>query len=1236
MPLGAEFRGLLGTAGTSSSSFVIPQSIRFNDNDLAYMSRTPSVAGNRKTWTWSGWVKRGSLGGSQVIFGAGANSSDRALFYFSGDNPTFIISAASVNIGFIKTTQVLRDPSAWYHLVLVVDTTQATAANRLKMYINGEQVTSLSTATYPAQNTDTYINYTEIHRIGSDSATISSLMDGYLADVHFIDGSALAASDFGETDANGSWVPIEFDSSAIAAETVTSSYCTSAVDATDSASYTFSSQSIGTATSDRIVVVTTAQGNVGMTVGSLTVGGISATEAIEITESTGYATSGQWYVPVPTGTTADIVVNISGGTASRCGITVHAIYGSSGKPYATAYAEQDYPLIQSIQVPDNGVIIGASMVNSGAPTVTWTNLTERVDEVIESASSSQSVASDAFATGGSITVTCSPASDNREVLTLTSWGAVGGYGTNGFYIDGADSANLGLDVNAVTSTALTVTFTDSSVDTSNSTAYTFSSQAIGAAGSDRTIVVATNGEGGGASRYVSTLTIGGVSATKIVSSLSENLYWPCEMWKAVVPTGTTADIIVTWDSNMSECGLGVWDVRNMGGVFSSGTDSTDPGNTTLWIPAGGVGIGSMKSGGGVASYTWTGLTKDYDELVDSANNGYHSGASITNATAQSLAIEANPSGGSQFAFCAVSFVMANDNSFAPSGLTTADQMLDSPTDDAANGIGNYCTWNVLNNSGPGYTWSNGNLKSTSDAQGQDGASGTLHASSGKYYFEYTVDAIVTGGTVYGVCTDGCAASSDMVDGTVAGGMDLYGGGEVYGYRGTGGKVDISSDTAYGTSFVATDVIGVALDLDNGIIWFSKNGAWQESATQGEIEAGTTTNAAFTWTPAGQFWTIWMHDFGANSSGTFNGGQSGFTYTPPTGFKALCTANLPAPTITDPSAYNQTELFTGNSATNVITFSGNSTMQPDLVWIKRRDWLGSNHVITDSVRGVTKEINSDLTNAESTEATGLTSFDTNGFTIGSHGDYNTSGKLQVAWCWKAGGAGVSNTDGSVTSTVSADTTSGFSIAKYTGLDAAITVGHGLSSAPEFIIVRNLSAVASWAVYHKDMTGATYYLTLDTTVAQAGPDASIFSAAPTATILNIGNSIRTSRASENFIAYSWHSVSGFSAFGTYTGNGLADGPFVHCGFRPAFIMIKNITSAGSWNLIDVKRDNYNVVSRRLLAQAPDVEVTGGTYMDITSNGFKRRSTNFNTDTEIYLYAAFAEHPFGGDGVSQARAR
>jgi len=288
-------------------------------------------------------------------------------------------------------------------------------------------------------------------------------------------------------------------------------------------------------------------------------------------------------------------------------------------------------------------------------------------------------------------------------------------------------------------------------------------------------------------------------------------------------------------------------------------------------------------------------------------------------------------------------------------------------------------------------------------------------------------------------------------------------------------------------------------------------------------------------------------------------------------------------------------------------------------------------LVDAVRGNTKQLASNLTNAESTANNALTSFNSNGFTVGTNTDgYNVNANTQtyIGWQWKANGAGSTNTAGSITSTVSANTSAGFSIVTYTGTGANATVGHGLGVAPSMVIYKRRSASDGWAVYFSSI-GATNNLVLQSTAAQqANGNVYWNSTAPTSTVFTAGTDSAVNASTATYVAYCFAQIAGYSAFGSYTGNGSSDGPFIFTGFRPRFVMFKGSSIASNWCMLDSSRNTYNLTDATLQANDSAAELTNLSDVDFLSNGIKIRdvvTNDTNVSGETYIYMAFAENPF-----------
>jgi hypothetical protein len=329
----------------------------------------------------------------------------------------------------------------------------------------------------------------------------------------------------------------------------------------------------------------------------------------------------------------------------------------------------------------------------------------------------------------------------------------------------------------------------------------------------------------------------------------------------------------------------------------------------------------------------------------------------------------------------------------------------------------------------------------------------------------------------------------------------------------------------------------------------------------------------------------------------------------------------------PDLYFNTVLYTGNGSTQSIT---GVNFQPDFVWLKDRS-VGTSvasHHLFNSIVGAGKFQISNNSDPEGVEATTLTSFDSDGFSVSTDTSTNNSGSNLVSWNWLASNTTASNTDGSITSTVSANTTSGFSIVTYTGNGTSgATIGHGLGAVPKFIVFKNRSQPRGWAVHHASL-GTLKYLALNETIAAENNIGMLNDTAPTSTLITLGSTDRVNENTYNHVAYCFAEKKGFSKFGSYTGNGSTDGTFVYTGFKPAFLITKMYnTSGGSWGIVDGTRNEFNVVNKWNFADSSGAEFSAVNVCDFLSNGFKFRAvdTSSNSSGNSYIYMAFAENPF-----------
>ena len=567
---------------------------------------------------------------------------------------------------------------------------------------------------------------------------------------------------------------------------------------------------------------------------------------------------------------------------------------------------------------------------------------------------------------------------------------------------------------------------------------------------------------------------------------------------------------------------------------------------------------------------------------------------------------------------------------------TSDNLVDSPTqyghDTGAGGevVGNYATWNPLlganyNNSvaigSSIVVLSNGNLNAYNPALGGSAPKMQCHSNigmtTGKWYAEFTGlsgrgagislgDYLLHNGTGSGV-------SNSLI------------------LQPTGGVVNPStgaSATVTGTAVAisTTDVVGVAFDVDNRVCYYYRNGVLTQTASNITTTLGTPYFSSGVW-----YFSSQPESSGSASYITANFGQRAWAYTPPAGFNALTTKNFARPAVGSAAATpNQFfDVATWTQGASDVTLTNAGGFQPDFVWIKSRS-NAQNHYLMDSVRGTTGLLRSNGTGAESTGSTWIT-FNSNGFTPSSANTV-TNTYTYVGWQWKAGGAAVANTAGTITSQVSANTASGFSVVTYTGTGTQASVGHGLSAAPELIITKARNQTSGWYTYTTVIDGSNDYFFLNTVAAKGDSGLAV----PTSTVFyNDGWD-----ATHNMVAYCFHSVAGYSKIGTYVGNGSADGPFVYLGFTPRFVMVKKTDSSDQdWYIWDSARSSSggnNALDLKLYPNqayaenggAGGGESTSTNNIDAVSNGFKLRTGNAATNAvgSNYIYMAFADKPFG----------
>ena len=1125
-----------GEVSTGFYSHTIDQSIKFNDDDAQYLSRTPASAGNRRTWTWSAWVKRGNSVDYAALFTAWSADSGDNYFVIRFDSDQLVVKNWSTV--FRQTNRLFRDKSAWLHIVVAVDTTDGTADNRIKVYVNGVQETSFATNNAISQNTDTSVNNTNIHVIGTNyfGSSYQYAFDGYIAEVNMIDGTALTPASFGETK-NNIWTP------------------------KNTSGLTFGTNGFHLTFKDDVVSegfnAVTWRG----TGADNSISGLGFSPAfVWIKDRTDAAA--HYLFDVNRGALKDLYSNLSIAEYSASqtlksfdadGFTVGnntGVNGSAddmlawcweggGTPTATNSAGAGAtPTAGSVKI--DGSNLGSALAGTIPATKISAN-TARGFSIVEF---------EGTQTAGSVAHGLSSApkfiiAKNRD--SATEWPV---------YHDSANSGGgsyLRLNSTAV-NTSSSIIWTDSPSSTVvNIGTYEYINR--------DTMIMYCFAEVSGYSAFGTYS--GSGSAGKQVTGLGFKPAWL--MIKSTTVSGSNWAI---WDNTRS-----VVDPRD-DALVANGTDVEFANNSSFSVDFLSDGFE---------------LNSNYGDINQSSATYIYMAFADTREAAF------------------FKDVSSNGNHFTPVNLDYRDSVPDVPTN-------NFATMNALaNRSG---TLSNGNL-SLATTTTQKATDGTFQLpSSLKWYFEFAGNSVSGAYGEVGISTAGTELWSN--------------GAGFYSQYIRFNNATIKSGLSFGT----TDVLQVAYDGSNRKVWLGVNDTWYaaDGGTDGDPSAGTNesgTLAANEWFPS--MWTVsnsgvLTANFGQDSS--FDGirstansnadsnGKGSFAFAPPTGFLALCSQNLPDVDIIDGTEHFNTVLFSATAGSGAsITGYG---FAPDWVWTKARNTTQS-HQLFDSVRGDNKIIYSNLINAESAQSAGYFTLESDGF---DYGTSTFSSNTYVGWGWKAGGTAASNTDGSITSSVSAGEY--MSICTWTGDgNSGATIGHGLGKVPSMILVKRRNTDLGWTVYHEALgTGSEMYLNMT----QAVTNSNFWLTSPTTSVFSVSSSDYINKSGDTYVGYVFANLEGACKVGSYVGNGNADGPFVYTGHRVSWIMIKDTTSTNGWQLHDNKRPGYNPAEQTVDANTTAAE-SNSNDLDILSNGFKVRNTygTANASGSTYIYLAFAEQPF-----------
>ena len=1111
---------LLG-ASAAGGDYEIEQSLRFDDGRGSYLSWTPASAGNRKTWTWSGWVKRGNIPASRIaLFEAYTSGTEFTQFIFQFTHELYLYTTSGGVDYSYETTAVLRDPSAWYHIVVQCDTTLATQADRFIVYLNGERQANTNEYGALPLNLDLHINSAISHKIGK-ATDVGVYLDGYLGEVNFIDGQALTPDSFGESGVYGEWKPIAY----------AGTYGTNGFYLPFKQDY--SVEGFSTVTYE-------------------------ATQANQYIGGTGFQPDFIWFknrtrssphrlvdavrgIPktLSSDTTGAEATGLSDGTVNRL------VTGLTADGFTLGMDDGGYRINSS--TGDDIVAwcwdMGGTTASNTSGSITSSvraNTTYGQSIVSYTGTGSAATIGHGLASAPTMIIVKNRSATNPWWVYTATLGAGKQLRLNDTNAEGSDGGVIWNNT-APTSSVFSVNTNTGSNGSGNSLiAYCFHDVAN----------YSKFGSYSGSGSAGKAITLGFAPAFVMIKS--------------------SAGATNNWN------------------MYDNTRKPVNPNDLELYAD---LSAAETDSGRNV-NFTSTGFELDTVNYVNNSGVDY---IYMAFADTREYAYWLDQSGN-------------NNDWTSEGGLTESDVMVDSPTN-------NFCTFNPLAVGGADVL-SEGNLKFAGSATLRSYRPTTMGVSSGKFYFE----GLVSSGTIasLGVCIEGGNLADSMSKDNFS-----------WSYDSNGKTRHNLISTAYGATYTTGDIIGAAFDVDAGTIIFYKNGVSQGSYSMPTFVADTYFLGVGDGTTASS--NQWVLNCGQDSSFAGNktpqgnqdsNGIGDFYYAPPTGFLALCTSNLPSVDVI-PSEHFNTVLYTGNGSTQSVTGVG---FQPDFTWIKARS-AAQTHGLFDSNRGVQKLLQSNTSSAELTSTGYVTSFNSDGITIGGTGFLNGSGDTFVNWNWKAGGTAVSNTNGTITSSVSANPSAGFSIVSYTGTGVVSTVGHGLSKAPDMLIVKGRDAVVNWFVYHSGNTSApeTENLRLNLTNATADSLTYWNDTLPTSSVFTLGTTTGINASSEAFITYAFHSVDGYSKVGSYTGNGSADGPMVHCGFKPAWVMIKRTDAARNWIINNNKMPDYNVTDRVLFPNLSNVE--SDSALDFVSNGFKIRNTysDHNVSGGTYIFLAFAESPF-----------
>ena len=1183
---------LMGAAGESikATSFSVDNSAVFNDGDSQYLNKTFGTPTSSSQFGYSFWVKLAAGYDDSYIISADGSGNNDNLYFDDGK-----ITIQEGGATRLQTTQVLTDFHGWYNVVVAYDLGNGTNNLKLRLYINGAEVTDFDTDTRSSlSSTSSRLNANGVSHdiaanVNNGVSTHVNPFDGYLAEFVFLDGAVITPSDVGETDSNGVWRPIEHTKAATH----------STVNAALGGTYTSSGGTAANAWDE----------NTSTSVGE----DQSTNEYVQVYKSSGItATKLRFYCQKPSGLGARIENWILYASNSSSFGGEEVTLASGVAPNATGYHE-------------------VTFTNTTSYTYYRLFVTDSYD--------TSNVAINFF--------------DVRLFESATGLT----FGNNGFYLPFTASGALGADY-GTTRTAPSVSFIASNSSTANTTSsYTFSGQSLGAAASDRKIFLgASMSAHTVATLAFGTVTIGGVTATQIVAGNADykDSLHPVAIFVADVPSGTTGDIVLNVGSgSAANCGIAIYRATGVGPIVYS--DTTNGGsfpspNTVSLVaqaPRNSVVLMHGNKNGESVRVTLAGVTEDYDFAVEPDAGGDLAifggiNTSATSSGAVGLTTSATVDSGSASYFGIATIVIGGVGDTSLKEVNSPTQTTDSPTTNAAT-FSSLITRHQTSFNGVASDWTftNGNrtLTHTSGSSGDIMAAASQLLQPGqKYHFEAVTESMHSSAYARFALALVPQSMWETDASPLTGTNDQF----TISLIKSGGTGSNSATFDNGSLTAPTNK-----PTTNSRLTFEVDMSTISSTTvryyfNGSLDT-TYSSLAFADEP---YYVVSFTGTETDRNGVFNFnfGSSAFTDTPTSGHTGLTAKDAfagSAPTIEDGSAHFQTTLYTGdNSSGRAIVQTGNSQFQPDLVWLKARTQARFHHLV-DVVRGAGNTLQTNQNNAQGSNAP-VTDFNSNGFDVtkNSDWDYNDSGTSELGWQWKAGGSASANNTGNVTVQLSANQTAGFSIGTFnSGVQGSgITLGHGLGAVPKMIWMKTSSAVTPWWVYFEDV-GNTKYLQFGASGnSTPATNAKVWrNTTPTSTIFTTSGEEGGSgwlADNQDNVFYAFAEIPGFSKFGAFT-SGSSGNPFIECGFTPALIFLKRTSANDDWYVQDTTRDPNNPAYRYLIWNTTATEASNSNvFIDIISNGFVCDLSGIVTSNDDMIFGAWASNPFAGTTPATAR--